>query len=210
MIVSHRHRFIFLKTRKTAGTSIEVALSQLAGEDAIVTPVHPAEPGHTPRNYESVADAEGEPFLPHMRSQSLRSRLGQEVWNGYFKFCFERNPWDKVVSIYRWRNRRLADPPPFDAWLFSDPRVFSDWPIYSIDGECAVDAVGRYETLTADLDAFLERVGIVPGDLTLPHAKGGLRRGDVLYSPPAAAHVRQVFSREVEMFGYDCPAALLA
>ncbi len=37
MIVSHEHEFIFIKTRKTAGTSIEVFLGPLAGETAIVT-----------------------------------------------------------------------------------------------------------------------------------------------------------------------------
>ena len=31
MIVSHEHKFIFLKTKKTAGTSIELALSELCG-----------------------------------------------------------------------------------------------------------------------------------------------------------------------------------
>jgi hypothetical protein len=39
MIVSHRHKFIFLKTKKTAGTSIELALSELAGPEDIVTPL---------------------------------------------------------------------------------------------------------------------------------------------------------------------------
>jgi hypothetical protein len=38
MIVSHRHRFVFVTTRKTAGSSIEAALSPLAGPDAVVTP----------------------------------------------------------------------------------------------------------------------------------------------------------------------------
>ena len=51
MIVSHEHRFVFVKTRKTAGTSIEVFLSKLAGEDAIVSPIRPAIEGHRPRNY---------------------------------------------------------------------------------------------------------------------------------------------------------------
>lgn len=51
MILSYAHRFIFLKVPKTAGTSVEIVLSQLAGPDAIVTPVHPPEAGHGPRNY---------------------------------------------------------------------------------------------------------------------------------------------------------------
>ena len=33
MIVSHKHKFIFLKTQKTAGTSLQVALSEHCGED---------------------------------------------------------------------------------------------------------------------------------------------------------------------------------
>lgn len=39
MIVSHAHKFIFLKTRKVAGTSMEIALSRYVGPDDIVTPI---------------------------------------------------------------------------------------------------------------------------------------------------------------------------
>ena len=39
MIVSHRHRFIFIKTRKTAGTSIEIALSPHCGPEDIISPI---------------------------------------------------------------------------------------------------------------------------------------------------------------------------
>ena len=37
MIVSHKHKFIFFKTRKTAGSSIQVALAKHCGEDDIIT-----------------------------------------------------------------------------------------------------------------------------------------------------------------------------
>src|SRR4030095_6484076 len=54
MILSHKHRFIFIKTAKTAGTSIEVFLSKHCGPDDVVTPVAPAVEGHQPRNYQGL------------------------------------------------------------------------------------------------------------------------------------------------------------
>lgn len=53
MIISHTHQFIFIKTKKTAGTSIEVYLSAIIGESDVVTPVgvEEATAGHRPRNF---------------------------------------------------------------------------------------------------------------------------------------------------------------
>jgi hypothetical protein len=56
MIISHEHKFIFIKTKKTAGTSIELALSQLCGPDDIIPPTTESDetlrvPGSEPRNW---------------------------------------------------------------------------------------------------------------------------------------------------------------
>ncbi len=54
MIVSHQHRFVFLKTVKTAGTSVEVLLRRLCGPADIITPIDEKEPvaqGLLPRNF---------------------------------------------------------------------------------------------------------------------------------------------------------------
>jgi hypothetical protein len=57
LILSHRYKFIFVKTTKTAGTSIEIALSRYCGPRDIVTPISlEDEPlrgqyGVRPRNY---------------------------------------------------------------------------------------------------------------------------------------------------------------
>ena len=39
MIVSHKHKFIFIKTYKTASTSLEIALSQFVGERGVITTI---------------------------------------------------------------------------------------------------------------------------------------------------------------------------
>src|SRR4051794_33418847 len=76
VIVSHQHRFIFVKTRKTAGTSVEVALSEVAGDDAIVTPIEPAEPGHEPRNWEGLFNP-----VPELVARYVRHEPSLERWS---------------------------------------------------------------------------------------------------------------------------------
>jgi Sulfotransferase family len=240
MIVSHQHRFIFLKTKKTAGSSIEVALSKIAGQDAIVTPLHPPEDDHKPRNFaaskkteinsDTVAAfrqmlrdasihhdykryADDMPFVPyfdHMPAWIVRMKLGGELWDSYFKFCFERNPWDKVVSMYWYRHRHTPESVTFQDWLSKASRELSDFHIYSLRDEWAVDVVGRYENLSSDLANCLRRAGVGIGEVELPHAKSGFRRRDRLFSPEGVERVRCMFRREIEMFGYEFPTNLLA
>ena len=46
MIFSKLHNFLFLKGRKVAGTSFEVALSKICGPEDIITPVSPVDERH--------------------------------------------------------------------------------------------------------------------------------------------------------------------
>ncbi|MDR0497734.1 MAG: hypothetical protein LBH42_08980 [Treponema sp.] len=65
MIISFKEKFIFVKPRKLAGTSIEVALSSICGNDDIITPVSPVDElqridlMHC-RNYDDDKQAEAE------------------------------------------------------------------------------------------------------------------------------------------------------
>ena len=66
MIVSYEHKFIFVKTRKTAGTSMEIALGSHAGPTDIITPLATEDefqrlgsfPDSLPRNFLTNAAVE--------------------------------------------------------------------------------------------------------------------------------------------------------
>jgi hypothetical protein len=222
MIVSHEHRFIFLKTRKTAGTSIEVFLARLAGPDAIVTPVGPPVPGHEPRNYDvpyhhfrelvrtrgrrsrMPERHRGITYYNHMPAFLIRERLGVKKWNSYFKFCFERDPWDKVVSHFHYRAEH-GSPDTFHDYVLGGA-LPSDYDRYSLRDRIAVDFVGQFADLQTDLGRALAEVGVdVPVELS--REKSGSRPSsatvDAVFTPELDAKVATVFRREIAAFRYE-------
>src|SRR5580765_7503204 len=208
MIVSHAHRFIFLRTRKTAGTSIEIALSTLVGADGVITAVSPRDEqmrsawgGRRPQNHlrhgisaqpdlVRPGPADGVRFYNHMPAIEARRELGTRIWSAYFKFCFERNPWDKVVSLYYHRHRGPRRPT-MNAFFDSGEALDClNWPIYTTSGAVAADFVGRYERLADDLALALSQVH-VPAPERLPRAKSQFR-------PASAGYRTELSERERE------------
>ena len=199
MIVSHKHKFIFMKTMKTASSSMEIALSEVLGPDDILTPArpdlddmrktgqggqnfrlkHPDVPkialwrkllGRPERYYHPTIG-----YYEHMPAWRVRRYLGEEIWNSYYKFAFERNPWDRQVSFYHYKTRALAKDKMlnFEQFLAKGKRVqVSNWSNYSIDNEVVLDFVGRYENIGADFDHVLDAIGL-GGKISLPKANIG-------------------------------------
>lgn len=107
MIVSHKYKYIFLKPRKVAGTSVQVALAKHCGDEDIVTPTSSYTKDVDATAYDDNArNFEG--YFNHMRPWRLQQKLSAEEWDGYFKFSIVRNPWDMLVSRYFWNMRGLV------------------------------------------------------------------------------------------------------
>lgn len=212
VIASHAHRFIFTKTRKTAGTSVEIALSKVCGPDDIITLISPededlrkASGGRGPQNYQS-------PPLPrkafnHMSARLARDAVGPEVWRSYFKFAIERNPWDAVVSLYYWKYKDRPQLPDFEDYVHEVwiEQLANNKRMYRIRGRIAVDRVLRYEWLADEFAEVWEHLGL-PGKPELPYAKSQARPAGhyrELYTPASRERVREVFADTIEAFGYE-------
>jgi hypothetical protein len=230
MIISHEHKFIFLKTKKTAGTAIEAALSELCGPSDVITPYREESEvdrkGLKPQNYR--IDHPLKPKRPllkrilmrperyyhpsvgyyeHMPASTVRDYVGEEVWRSYFKFAFDRNPWDRQVSWYLYKTKSKAARPSFERFMGSRRRAYvNNHEIYMLDDALAVDFLGRYESLEEDLNTALANAGVnqriaVPKVNVTPN-KDEARDYRSYYSPQMRDLVAQWYQPEIALLGY--------
>ncbi|GAA5130685.1 hypothetical protein GCM10023339_61540 [Alloalcanivorax gelatiniphagus] len=206
MIASHAHRFVFIKTRKTAGTSLEIALSRHCGPDDLVTRISPedeqlraAAGGVGPQNDDTDPSS-----YAHMGARRVIEVIGQRAWDDYFTFAVERNPFDVVASSYRYSARKPAFAKTFAEFVRTPKRMERlalNERLYRVGGRVAVDRVYRYEELPDAVADISARLGI---ELDLPHAKQGSGpHYRELYGPGDADIVARRFRRTIAEFGYE-------
>jgi hypothetical protein len=104
-IISHSKKFIFIKARKVASSSVLVALGQHCENLDIVTA-----PGNTEGYPRNKMNSEG--IETHSHPSIIQSLITPEQWQNYTKITCVRNPWDMAVSLLLWQfHRRGARKP---------------------------------------------------------------------------------------------------
>ena len=218
MLVSHRKQFIYTKTHKTAGTSVEVyfekycmpegewKFSQVAQQEfvsptGIIGMRGPVTTGAT--------------WYNHMPAAAIREQVGQDTWERYFKFCVIRDPFDKLVSGFFFSHRdsdwRVHDPVPvFREWVQAE-RFVIDRDKYTIDDELCLDHYIRFERLKQGILEVCRAVDLPYQPGRLPRLKGGFRNTalplSAFYDADTVDVVRKCFGFELETFGYSPPVA---
>lgn len=214
MIISHRYRFIFLRTEKTASTSLTAALREALGEDALhaglkrpawakYSPIHH---GALKRNFPDLFG-----LHPHATARQVRRLLGPEIFDSYFKFAVERNPWERQVSLYFHREWKKGNTSPdFDRDMRS---VFyrnteyvrlNNWSVYASGAHVAADRVLRYERLEDELAGLCETLSL-PAPLSLPKLRNyaaDRAHYSSFYSDESRKLVAGWYAKEIEAFGY--------
>jgi hypothetical protein len=224
VIISHGHRFIFIKSEKTGGTSVEAALSAHCAGNDVVTPLGDYWFNRDERGQWIHRSMNADGFSQHDPAAEVKRKVSPEIWSSYFKFSITRNPWDRVLSDFSWEARNKPELRPTKRWYhrtgvpFDEFReaaklfrrfVTGDWTtndrFYLLDGELCVDFVLRYERLTEDLKEVCKLVGLPP--VELPHLKSGLRKGGRRYADyydeASRAIVAERHRNDIRLFGYE-------
>lgn len=206
MIVSHKHRFVFVAVPKTGTHSVRHALREHMGPDDMeqarlfVEKSFPipelARQGHG-----------------HLSFEDVRPFLGEEQFGSYLKFAFVRNPFDRFISYCAFATSRegsfdrdpkrvmrhfLFTAPPLNHIIFRPQHSF----LIGRDGNLQADMLGKVETMQQSYDEIAARIGIETA--TLDHANRSRHSGyRDYYDQELIDGVAKIYARDLELFGYE-------
>ncbi|MCB0629666.1 MAG: hypothetical protein KDD15_08035 [Lewinella sp.] len=232
MIISHKHKFIFIKPVKVAGTSIELLLSRNCGEKDIITPlgfdpdpnVRKENNATAPRNYirkmpfkhwslwmlynRAMRGFKFEKwhFHEHLKASEIQQYVDKQVWREYFLISVVRNPWDQAVSWFDWQ-AQYGNNPIVDFEEFVDRRYHSIWYYYTdTKFNYAIDFMIRFESIQADLEQLNDRLKFTD-QLDIPQTKKGIRKKknykDYYTNDKIIEKIRFKNLQLIEMFNYQ-------
>lgn len=222
MLLSLRHRFLFVHIAKTGGTSIRAALKRAKWLDPYRLPMVVC------NRLSRLCGHRIASKLPrHAKAIAAKEMLPREFFDRLFKFAFVRNPWDLQVSSYHHIRRErphlmshIGTFEEFLLWKLDPDRPYqyvvdtsiqqqSDY-LVDLKGQVIVDFIGRYESLGEDFTHVCRRIGIPRP--SLPHKRRAANRFDYrnYYNSRTAEMVAHHFASDIAMLGYafDQPAAV--
>jgi len=199
MIISHEHKFIFIKTRKTAGSSLEKILFSRLGSKDICT--------GSPRDDTPRLNTDSD--RGHMPWNDV-SKIAGSNWKSYYKFTIERNPWDKVVSSYYWHQKIKAERfenMDFTQYVKTCELLPRDWALYSNMEEPVVDQIFKYESMGEMYDELNNRFGfdVTEEEYLGTRCKSGIRKTrdyKDIHTEESIECVKDLFVKEIDYMGY--------
>lgn len=181
MIISHKYKMIFIKIRKVAGTSFEMAFSKYCGADDIITPIAI---NKTPKKQKKVGYNKGQNYTPpyeyrlldgktisteppefreHFSAEKIKKLVPEEIWNNYLKVSIIRCPYDTLISHYYWHYcrfpKRISDDFRNFAAEYGINRILDNYNKLHINGKSVTDFIVRFENFGEDIKKLEMDIG---------------------------------------------------
>ena len=102
MPIFHDYKAILVHIPKTAGSSME----SIMGLDVLEAKANVRLGKKWLFGHGGIAKY-GSPYQ-HLTLRQIKQEVDKEIYKEYFKFCFVRNPWDRLVSEFFWAHQHSA------------------------------------------------------------------------------------------------------
>lgn len=215
-LISHRKRFIYIKTVKTASSTVQNYFLPWCMPESM-------ELHDLKTNFEMVSNAgivgkinqpKCQQYYFHQSAKEVRKLIGQKSWNNYFKFCTIRNPFDQLVSLYHFGKARkqFSEDTPFPYFVrWITPRLSSrhrsNWNLFTIRNRPALDFYIRYEKLETDLKLVCRELSIPFDPSKIGNYLGHIRpKNDdyrAYYDEKLKSFVRKRWGKIIREFDYE-------
>ena len=207
MIISFKHKFIYVKNRKVGGTSLEKYLI-----DKLIDPSIDVHTGSKIDNYQSnkIKMTDGQEVSGHISiidiSRILKKNL-ENLMSEFFIFSIERNPFDKVVSSYHF-HKKDED---FLDFIKNTKFLPKDWNKYALNNNI-IGRVYLYEEFEKLFDSLNVILSLNKNNLLnfsefkYYNLKSNFRPKDTpyqnYYCDESKKFVESYFKQEIERFNY--------
>ena len=129
----------------------------------------------------------------HSKAEAIPS------WEDYFSFGFVRNPWDRLVSDFFYKNRYKSKMPSFEEYVRSLKSGAKSAAQYNQVKNCSF--IGRFEYFQEDLDTVCDIINI--DRVSLPHLVKSTHRYYTEYYTDELKEIAYNFtSYDIEHFGF--------
>ena len=197
-MISHKHKCIFVHIPKTAGQSL---CTNLGGWKRV-----------RPQGFDRGLKKYRHHFT--MSEYLEHGYLKIEKLELYFKFGFVRNPYDRILSEFKYAKRIYSKfKSNFNGFVkrgWGNSRRHSTIKqhirpqyefLYDTDGKCLVDFIGRFENLQEDFNIICDKIKIPHQEL--PHRnKTKHKHYTEYYDDEIREIVAKKYAKDIEYFGY--------
>lgn len=212
MVISHKDKWIYLANPKCASSTLNNIL----------------------KKQEDVVARTSRDDLNHMSYVECKQFLANQGLNidDYFVFSFVRNPWDKIVSFYKWTLRHLEEKTGHGVILvvknLVDKYNFSELNFHNFitilpeihwwsmmlncevflfeNGQNKLNFIGRVENIEEDFNIVCNKVGILNSNLLYKNNNTKSIKTDKHYTEYYTDFTRDFvakrYAKDIEYFGY--------
>ena len=173
MIISHKHKFVFFRVRKTASTSIQLFLAKQCGPDDIISKIFNFDPKRDKDNYKTLP-GQNIKFIKDGKAihvdifKLLQKNPKLKVFiEKYKKIISVRNPWDAKISQFWHRiyldNQKISNneiKQSFKSFVKNNESMKNYKYYFDSLGGKTFDFIIRYENIENDLKKLCKQLNI--------------------------------------------------